>query len=190
MKPSFDAALEAALRGGARFVQLREKDLPPRAVLDLALRAQRLCEKYDARLIINSRADIARAAYADGVHLPENDVPPAVARLSLGFHALCGVSVHSLAAARGAASEGADYLVFGPVFETRSHPGTAPVGLAALREIARAVPLPVFAIGGIDAASAILCLNAGARGIAVISAVWRSANVEDAVRAFINGADL
>jgi thiamine-phosphate pyrophosphorylase len=188
MRPSFDAALEAALRGGARFIQLREKDLSPREVLDLALHAQRLCEKYGAKLVINSRADIARAAHADGVHLPENDVPPAAARLSLGYHALCGVSVHSVEAARLAAHEGADYLVFGPVFQTTSHPGTAPVGLEALREIATAVTTPIFAIGGIDTESSRLCLNAGAYGVAVISAVWHAANVVEAVRNFTNAS--
>ena len=187
MKPSFEAALEAALRGGARFIQLREKDLSPREVLDLAFRAQRLCEKYNAKLVINSRTDIARAAHADGVHLPENDVPPAAARLSLGHHALCGVSVHSVEVARRAVRENADYLVFGPVFQTTSHPDTAPVGLEALHEIATAVSIPVFAVGGINARSSGLCLDAGAYGVAVISAVWRPVNVVEAVCSFTGG---
>lgn len=186
MQPSFDAGLEAARRGGARLIQLREKELAAREVLQLALRAQRLCERSGAKLLINSRADIARAAHADGVHLPENDLPPDMARRTLGAHALCGVSVHSAEAARRAVAEGADYLVFGPVFPTASHPDTPPIGLDALREIAAGASKPVFAIGGVDAANARLCLEAGAHGVAVISAVWRAPDVEAAVRSLLD----
>ncbi|HVF09252.1 MAG TPA: thiamine phosphate synthase, partial [Abditibacteriaceae bacterium] len=126
MRPSFEGALAAALRGGARLVQLREKDLAPREVFPLALQAQRLTERYGAKLIINSRADIARATHADGVHLPESDISPAIARLSLGQYSICGTSVHSVETARRASDEGADYLVFGPVFSTGSHPTASP----------------------------------------------------------------
>ena len=185
MQPSFEAALEAALRGGARLIQLREKDLPPRDVFLLALRAQRLCEKHGASLLINSRADIARAAHADGVHLPENDLPPDAARLALSHHALCGVSVHSVEAAVQATQQGANYLVFGPIFQTSSHPEIAPVGLNALRAVVAATPLPVYAVGGINAGSTRACIEAGAHGVAVISAVWTANDVTAAVREFV-----
>lgn len=188
MQPSFDAALESALRGGARLIQLREKDLTGREMLALAQRAQLLCERFGAKLLINSRVDIARTVGAAGVHLPENDLPPDEARRTLGKHALCGVSVHSVEAARGAVEAGADYLVFGSVFPTASHPGAAPAGLDALREVAAFAAqtgTPVFAVGGINADNTGLCREAGAHGIAVISAVWRAPNVEAAVRDLI-----
>ena len=182
MTPSFQDALEAALRGGARLIQLREKDLAPREVFTLARQAQHLVERYGAQLLINSRADIARAVHAAGVHLPQDDIAPMAARLSLDEYCLCGASVHSMATAQRAAQEGANYLVFGSVFPTNSHPGAAPAGIEKLGEIARATSLPVYAIGGIDEARARVCRAAGAYGIAVMSAVWQAADVAAAVR--------
>ena len=187
MRPSFEGALEAALRGGARLIQLREKDLTPREVFQLALQTRQLTERYKTKLIINSRADIARAVHADGVHLPEDDITPAAARLSLNAHALCGASVHSVEAAQRATAEGADYLVFGPVFPTGSHPAAVPAGLTKLSEVVRATPCPVYAIGGINEDRARQCREAGAYGVAVMSAVWQADDVVHAVRA-LNGA--
>ena len=183
MRPSFTGALEAALRGGARLIQLREKTLSPREVFTLALQTQPLVERFGAHLLINSRADIARAVHAAGVHLPEDDIAPAEARLSLSQYSLCGASVHSVEAAQRATAEGADYLVFGPVFPTASHPTTAPAGIEKLTAVVRATPRPVYAIGGVTDISARQCREAGAYGIAVMSAVWQAENVANAVRA-------
>jgi len=185
MRPNFDVALLSALRGGARLIQLREKTLSPREVLALAHRAQKLCEVYGAQLLINSRADIARAAHVAGVHLPENDLSPRDIRLTLGEHALCGVSVHSPASARRALEEGADYLIFGPIFPTASHPESSGEGIEKLREIVQMSSRPVFAIGGIEANSARLCIEAGAHGVAVLSAAWREANIEATIKELI-----
>lgn len=177
MRPSFDAALKMTFRGGARLIQLREKDLTGREYFNLALHVQELCEKYGAQLLVNSRADIARAAHTAGVHLPENDIAARDSRLSLSAHALCGVSVHSQAAAERAIDEGADYLIFGPVFPTNSHPDATPAGLKELGTLCQAVRVPVFAIGGIDSVKAAECRQAGAHGVAVISAIWKTDNV-------------
>lgn len=177
MRPDFLAALEAALRGGARLIQLREKELPDAELLPLARGAQALCEKFGARLLINGRAEIARQIGA-GVHWPEN----AELRFEGGVN---GVSTHSLESARRAAEQGADYLIFGSVFETRTHPGEAPAGLEKLRAVCAAVDIPVFAIGGVTAQNAAACLAAGAHGIAVIGAAWDAPDVEAAVRALI-----
>jgi len=164
--------IEAALRGGVRAVQLREKDLPPRELYPLAQEIQRLTQRYDARLLINDRIDVACAVNADGVHLTTTSLPTAVARQLLGPKRLIGVSTHNAAEARAAEEGGADFIVFGPVFYTPSKaPYGEPVGLEALRTVRAAVTLPIFAIGGVKRANLDDVLAAGADGIAVISAV-------------------
>jgi thiamine-phosphate pyrophosphorylase len=164
--------VEAALRGGARVVQLREKDLPPRDLYPLALEMRQLTQTYGARLLINDRVDVALAVNADGVHLTATSLSASIARHILGPERLIGVSTHTLAEAQTAAKEGADFLVFGPVFFTPSKaPYGQPVGLAALRAVRGAVRLPILAIGGIKQGNLAQVLAAGADGIAVISAI-------------------
>jgi thiamine-phosphate pyrophosphorylase len=164
--------VEAALRGGVRAFQLREKDLPPRELYPLALEVRRLTQTYGAHLLINDRVDVALAVDADGVHLTTTSLPASVARQVLGPGRLIGVSTHTLAEAQAAAEEGADFLVFGPVFFTPSKaPYGEPVGLDALRVVRAAVRLPILAIGGVKKANLDQVLAAGADGIAVISAV-------------------
>jgi thiamine-phosphate pyrophosphorylase len=160
------AAVEAAVEGGADAVQLREKDLPPGDLLPLAHRL-RQATRGRALLLINGPPDVAIAAAADGVHLPD-DAPP-VQRPQQGF--LIGRSVHSLDAARRAEAEGVDYLIAGPVYRTRSHPGREPAGFSLIEEVAGVVRAPVLAIGGVTAGRVEEVVRAGASGIAVISAV-------------------
>ena len=183
MKGGFEPALLAALQGGAQWVQFRERELAPRPQIEAFRRSQRLCERFGAQLFLNGRADVARAVHAEGLHLPEWELPVDAARLSLGFHTPIGVSVHSVESAKRAASEGADYLLFGAVYPTLSHPGMEPAGLAALGEVTAAVPIPVYAVGGITVERVPQCLEAGAAGIAVIRAVWAAADPPAAVRA-------
>jgi thiamine-phosphate pyrophosphorylase len=162
------AAIEAAVQGRVDAVQLREKDLPREELLSLARRLrQATLGQAQALLLVNGPLDVALAAEADGIHLPEA-APPAQ-RPPNGF--LVGRSVHSLDAARRAEAEGVDYLVAGPVYETRSHPGREPAGLALIEEISRGVRLPALAIGGVSADRVEEVVRAGASGIAVISAV-------------------
>lgn len=182
MKPDFDSALLEACLGGAKWFCVREKSAAPREVLEIFARTARIAEKYGAQTFTNGRADLARAAHADGLHLPEGEISPMLARLTLGFHLPIGVSVHDLEGARRAADEGANYLLFGPVFETQSHPGASAAGLENLQRVAASVPIPVFAVGGINASNAASCLNAGASGVAVISAAWQAPNIAGAVR--------
>jgi len=167
------AAVEAAVQGGADTVQLREKDLRPEALLPLARRLRQATlgravpTGRQALLLVNGPLELALAAEADGIHLPESSPP--VRRPRQGF--LVGRSVHSLEAARRAEAEGADYLVAGPVYETRSHPGREPAGLSLIEEITRSVRVPVLAIGGVSAGRVEEVVRAGASGVAVISAV-------------------
>ncbi|MGH8064227.1 MAG: thiamine phosphate synthase [Candidatus Entotheonellia bacterium] len=164
--------VEAALRGGARAFQLREKDLSPRDLYPLALQMRQLTQAYGARLLINDRIDVALAVNADGVHLTTVSLPARIARPLLGPEQLIGISTHNLAEAREAAEGGADFLVFGPVFFTPSKaPYGQPVGLDTLRTVRAHVKLPILAIGGIKKANLDQVLAAGADGIAVISAI-------------------
>lgn len=164
--------VEAALRGGARAFQLREKDLPPRDLYPLAQEMRQLTQAYGARLLINDRVDVALAANADGVHLTTTSLPARVARRVLGPGRLIGVSTHTLAEAQAAADEGADFLVVGPVFFTPSKaPYGEPIRLDALRAVRAVLELPILAIGGIKKANLDQVIAAGADGIAVISAI-------------------
>ena len=172
------AAVEAAVQGGADAVQLREKDLPPEDLLPLARRL-RQATLGRALLLVNGSLDVALAVEADGVHLPASALSvwrprEAVPVDGQGF--LVGRSVHSLEAARRAEAEGADYLVAGPVYETRSHPGREPAGLSLIEGITRRVRVPVLAIGGVNAGRVDEVVRAGASGVAVISAVLAAAD--------------
>jgi thiamine-phosphate pyrophosphorylase len=167
------AAVEAAVTGGVDAVQLREKDMPSEELLPLARRLRQATEGRaaptgrQALLLVNGPLAVALAAEADGVHLPEGEPP--VERPRSSFH--IGRSVHSLKAARRAEAEGADYLIAGPVYETHSHPGREPAGLALIEEVTRSVRTPTLAIGGVTAERVEEVVRAGASGIAVISAI-------------------
>lgn len=154
-----------AVERGATLLQLRD---PGRAVRALEREACRLVAEAAVPLVVSARADLALAAGAAGVHLPERDLPVAGARRLLGPGRLVGRSVHSPEAAARAEAEGADYVVFGSVFASASHPGQGVAGLEALERVAAAVRIPVLAIGGVDGDRIEACLAAGAAGFAAI----------------------
>ena len=170
-------AVAEAVEGGVNAVQLREKDLPAVELLPLALRLRGVIRDR-AFLVINGSLEVAFAAEADGVHLPE--AAPSVERPPRPF--LIGRSVHSREAAEHAWTECSDYLIAGPVYETRSHPGDAPRGLALVEAITRAVAVPVLAIGGITPGRVEDVLRAGASGVAVISAILGAGSAGAAAR--------
>jgi thiamine-phosphate pyrophosphorylase len=177
--------LSAALRGGARWIMLREKDLPPDAVRELARRLVAAAEPFGATVLISGEAEIAREVGADGVHLPQGR-SVALAREVLGDDALIGASAHSPAEARAAADAGADYVTLSPIFLTDSKPGYGPaLGLVELARAARDAPLPLIALAGIDAANAGACLEAGAAGVAVMGAIMRAPDPAMAVAALV-----
>jgi thiamine-phosphate pyrophosphorylase len=167
-----EEVLVAAARGGAGAIQLREKDLSARELYALGLRLQAALAPYHVPLLINDRLDVALALDTAGVHLAGHSLPTAHARRILGPQKLLGVSTHSVEDARRAAAEGADFVVFGPVFDTPSKMAYGPPqGLQHLREVIRQVPIPVLAIGGIDATNLPQVMQAGAYGVAMIRAV-------------------
>jgi thiamine-phosphate pyrophosphorylase len=161
--------LRAALAAGVDLVQLRERDLSARDVLTIADALAPLAEQTGGVFLINDRADLAACAGV-GVHLTTRSMKADAVRRAFGEPMLIGASTHSLAEAHAAASEGADFIVFGPVFETDSKKAYGPpVGLAALREVAGQLTIPVIALGGIKPNNFHDALRAGAAGIAAIS---------------------
>jgi thiamine-phosphate pyrophosphorylase len=169
---ALEEVVAAAARGGAGAIQLREKDLSARDLYALGARLQATLSPYGVPLLINDRLDVALALDAAGVHLAGHSLPTAVARRVLGPDKLLGVSTHSVEEAHRAAAEGADFVVFGPVFTTPSKLAYGPPqGLQHLTAVVRAVHIPVIAIGGIDHTNLSQVVQAGAYGVAMIRAV-------------------
>ena len=162
--------VRAAVDVNIPLFQIREKSLQARVLYDLVARAAEITRGSNTRLLVNDRADIARAAGADGVHLTTQSLPVEVVRNIFGAEFVIGVSTHSLDEARAARAGGADFVVFGPVFETESKRAYGePQGLNKLAEVTRELgDFPVVAIGGITLDNADACFQAGARGIAAI----------------------
>jgi thiamine-phosphate pyrophosphorylase len=157
-----------ALAGGARLVQLREKDLEGGALFALAQSLAAECARVGARLLVNDRIDVALAAGADGVVLPADSFPTDVARRLLGPTRLVARSTHSAAEVERARHDGCDFVLFGPVYETPSKAAFGPPqGIDALRVAAR-FAIPVYAVGGVTAKNASAVFQAGAHGVAVI----------------------
>ena len=162
-----------ALNAGCAIVQLRAKRLDDVAFLEIAKRVRSACSHAGVPFIVNDRADIARLVRADGLHLGQDDLSIEEARRVVGDMQI-GVSTHTLEQAETAEAEGADLIAFGPVFETQTKDNPDPVvGLRTLEALCQAVSRPVFAIGGITPENAGETLQAGARYIAVISALPR-----------------
>lgn len=181
-----EAVVEAALVGGAKAIQLREKDLSTRDLYDLVERLLPLVHGRGACLLINDRVDLALALPIDGVHLSRTSLPPAETRALLGPSRLIGVSCHRLEEALEAERGEADFIVFGPMFPTPSKAAYGPpVGLERLREVRDRVRLPIFGIGGIATSNVASVITAGADGAAGISAVMAVDDPSDAVSALL-----
>ncbi len=175
-KDLFAAAVKEALSAGVRAVQLREKDMPTRELLETAYRFREMTESFNAKLFINDRLDIALSVGADGVHLGQSGIPVWAVRKVVKEGLLIGCSTHSAEEAIEAEKGGADFITFGPLFETPSKLRYGdPVGLETLREVRKKINLPIFGIGGIKSNSIDDVLKAGASGIALISGILSGA---------------
>lgn len=182
-KPNLVQQVERALAAGVTMLQLRGHALPYTRLYSLAIVLHELCQKYRAAFIVNDCVDIGLVTGADGFQLGSRSLPLAVVRQLVGRHYLLGASVHSQEEARAAIADGVDFLLAGTIFASSSHPGKPPAGTRLVRSLKRMKPdLPLLAIGGITHANAGLVMEAGADGIAVISAILDAANVEQAVR--------
>ena len=199
MKPQFDLTLylvtdpklsggdlpgkvEAAIQGGVTLVQLREKTADSRQFLETALRVREVTDRYGIPLIINDRIDIALACNAAGVHLGQQDIPCKIAREILGPDKLIGVTAKTVEQAIQAERDGADYLGCGALFPSGAKPEAQPMTLSTLSEILTSVHIPVTAIGGINAENVYLPVEAGANGVAVVSAILGQPDVSAAAR--------
>jgi thiamine-phosphate pyrophosphorylase len=180
-------ALPALARAGLRALQVREKTLSPLAQADYAVRLETALGTWreDLWLFLNDRADLALSLGLDGVHL-RNDSLPLERHADVLRHALLfGVSTHSLAGVRAAEAAGADFVTFGPIYDTPSKAAYGePVGLRALEGVARATRVPIFALGGVTPERTRECLDAGAYGVSAISAIWNAPRPVEALQAF------
>ena len=173
-----------AIKGGADTIQFRQKIGTTREMIEIVRQLKKLCKDSGVTLIVNDRLDVAIAADADGVHLGKDDFPIPQARKLLGESLIIGGSAASLEEAQKCLAEGADYIGFGPVYPTTSKADAGPVtGIELLKQAVAAIPLPIIAIGGISVENTAEVMRAGARGIAVISAVCCQKNPEQATRA-------
>lgn len=182
----FLARVRAALEGGVDVLQLRCKDLEALPYLRLAERVRSLAHEARVPFIINDRPDVALAVGADGVHLGQNDLPPAFARRILPASAIIGRSSHQPADAERALAEAATYFAVGPVWETPTKPGRKAAGLSYVRDVAaRRVTIPWYAIGGITHENVAEVLEAGATRIAVVRAILDARDPSEAARGLV-----
>jgi thiamine-phosphate pyrophosphorylase len=181
---------ERAVRGGATVIQLRDKSLGGRELLAMALKIKKITKKVGALFIVNDRLDVALASGADGVHLGQDDLPlkDALRLVPKGY--IIGITVHDVAEALVAQKGGASYLGLSPIFQTGSKDDAgAACGLQMIKDVKKRVSIPVVGIGGINASNAREVLEAGADGIAVISAVVGQPDVEKAARGLKDQVD-
>ena len=183
----FLGAIESALKAGVKAVQLREKDLPTRELLTMAYGMRALTSQYSAKLFINDRADIALCVRADGLHLGQESMPVYAVRKATGDEFIIGVSTHSIKEARHAEQEGADFITFGPLYQTPSKlKYGAPVGLAALNKVVGEIGIPVIGIGGIRPDEINEVMKSGTHGIAVIRGILGEDDTQKAARRYLD----
>ena len=181
-KQSLLEQVELALQGGVTCVQLREKELDPASFLEEAQKMHELCQQYAVPLIINDHVDVALACHAEGIHIGQDDLPPAEVRRRVGDSMILGVSAHSLQEARDAVKNGADYLGVGAVFATKTKTDTKPLPIETVREICAAVSVPVVAIGGIQKNNLLELTGTGIAGVALVRAIFGAADITAACR--------
>ena len=183
-KGEVDAARKA-IDGGAKVIQLRDKQQPKGELLNLANKLSDLCRKSRVLFIVNDYLDIALASDADGIHIGQDDLPLSVIRNELPVDSIIGLSASTPALARKAESEGADYVAVGAIFPSPTKPKAKVVGLERLRQIRKAISIPIVAIGGINRQNISEIMAAGADAAAVINAVLSQKDIQSASRQLV-----
>lgn len=174
--------VEEALKGGATFIQLREKKLDYKDFLEEAKQIQKLCKEYKVPFVINDNVEIAKQIGADGVHVGQDDMESGKVRELLGEDKIIGVSAHNVEEALLAQEHGANYLGVGAVFNTTSKDDVSTLSHEVLKEICKAVSIPVIAIGGINEENVSKLAGSGICGIAVISAIFAKDDIKEATK--------
>ena len=183
--------LQQVVNAVAPAIQLRERDLSARELVTLAHEVQAVTASHRSQLLINDRIDVALALEGVGVHLRSNSLPVSVARRLLGAQRLVGVSVHTVEEAIQVESQGADYIILGPIYATPSKQMFGPpLGIHTLEKACRLVRTPIIGIGGVTAARAQQMRRAGAFGVAVITAILGATDVESATRELLEAVTL
>jgi len=177
-------AVASALQGGVDILQLREKNMSAKKILELGKKLKQLCSEYGATFIVNDRIDIAAILQADGVHLGQDDLDVKFAREILGEKCIVGVSTHAPEQALKAVVDGADYIGIGPVFATPTKEGRIPVGLDYVKWASKNIDIPAFVIGGIDEENIDKVINAGASRVAVVRAIINAKSPQKAAEKF------
>ncbi|SHN01553.1 thiamine-phosphate pyrophosphorylase [Anaerosporobacter mobilis DSM 15930] len=183
---SLYSQVEKALKGGATFIQLREKELDEEQFLKEAMEIKELCKRYHVPFVINDNVEIAVKVEADGVHVGQSDMEAGNVREKLGKDKIIGVSTQTVEQALLAEKQGADYLGVGAVFPTGTKLDAVEVGYDRLQEICKAVHIPVVAIGGITRENIIQLKGSGVSGVAVVSAIFASKDIEAATKELCN----
>ena len=183
---SLVTAVKESLKGGVKALQLREKDLGTRELLDMAYRMRELTGKYRAKLFINDRVDIALSVEADGIHLGQKSMPAYAVRRIVKDKFMIGVSAHSIEDAKQAEKGGADFITLGPVYQTPSKLKYGqPLGVDSIRKAKDEISIPVFAIGGIKKDRIKEVLDAGADGVALIRGILGAKDIKEKTGEFL-----
>jgi len=178
----FLPVVEAACKGGATIIQLREKDRPTREYLKMAVATHEITSRYGIPLIIDDRVDVALAIGAEGVHVGQSDMPVRLARKLMGADKIIGATAKTVPQALEAYEQGADYLGCGAIYPTTTHVNTVITPVETLKDVVKAVPIPVNAIGGLNKDNIFVLKGSGIAGICVVSAIMKSADPETATR--------
>lgn len=186
----FLPVVEAACKGGATIVQLREKDRTTREYMDLAKDVHEITARYGIPLIIDDRVDVALAIGAEGVHVGQSDMPVRLARSLMGNSKIVGATTKTVPQALEAYEQGADYLGCGAIYPTTTHVKTVITPVETLKDVVKAVPIPVNAIGGLNKDNIFVLKGSGIAGVCAVSAIMKAADPETAARelkqAFLN----
>lgn len=174
--------VEDALRGGATFLQLREKNASKEEIIKEALEIKKICKKYNVPFVIDDDVDIAKEVNADGVHIGQNDASYKYARDILGDNKIIGMTAHNLEEALTAQNSGADYIGVGAVFNTSTKLDTIPMSRETLMQITSNISIPVVAIGGINENNILELKGSGVDGVAVISAIFSKEDITEAAK--------
>lgn len=174
--------VEEVLRGGATFLQLREKNASKEEIIKEALEIKEICKKYNVPFVIDDDVDIAKEVNADGVHIGQNDASYTYARDILGDNKIIGMTAHNLEEAMAAQNSGADYIGVGAVFNTSTKLDTIPMSRETLMQITSNISIPVVAIGGINENNILELKGSGVDGVAVISAIFSKKDITEAAK--------